>query len=60
MTPTEFLKKYTIIDHQFIDDFYTFYDEDISEFEYVINLDKVSNWLNVTKKKFKRITNKEF
>ena len=55
MLVTDFLKKYTTIDHKFIDDFFSFYDEEKSEYEFVIDLEKIASWLNVTKKNLKEL-----
>ena len=49
MKITEFLKKYSLIDNKFIDNFYTFYDEGKNEYDFTINLELVANWLNVRK-----------
>ena len=38
MKITEFLKKYSLIDNNFINDFYTFYDEGKNEYDYTVNL----------------------
>ena len=43
MKITEFLKKYSLIDSKFIDDFYLFYDKNQNEYDYTIDLDKLSN-----------------
>ena len=32
----DFLKRYTNIDHKFIEDFYVFYDENKSDYDFVI------------------------
>ena len=55
MKITEFLKKYSIIDNEFIDDFYTFYDEGKSEFDFTVSLELVANWLNVRKDVLKKL-----
>ena len=38
MKITTFLKKYSIIDNKFINDFYTFYDDGKNEFDFTIKL----------------------
>jgi hypothetical protein len=38
MIITEFLKKYSLIDNNFINDFYTFYDEGKNEYDFIIKL----------------------
>ena len=55
MKITEFLKKYSLIDNKFIVDFYTFYDEGKNEYDFTINLELVSNWLNVRKDHLKTL-----
>ena len=55
MKITEFLKRYSLIDNKFIDDFYTFYDEGKNEYDFTINLELVSNWLNVRKDHLKTL-----
>jgi phage anti-repressor protein/predicted GIY-YIG superfamily endonuclease len=55
MKITEFLKKYSLIDNKFIDDFYTFYDEGKNEYDFTIKLDLVATWLNVRKDDLKRL-----
>lgn len=55
MKITEFLKKYSLIDNKFIDDFYTFYDEGKNEYDFTIKLDLVSSWLNVRKDHLKSL-----
>jgi hypothetical protein len=49
MKITEFLKKFSFIDSSFINDFYTFYDEGKSEYDYTINLELIAKWLDVKK-----------
>ncbi len=60
MKLTDFLKKYSLIDNQFIDDFYSFYDEGLNEYDYVINLEKLAFWLNVTKGNLKILLESNF
>ena len=55
MKITEFLKRYSLIDNKFIEDFYTFYDEGKNEYDFTINLELVSNWLNVRKDHLKTL-----
>jgi len=55
MKITNFLKKYSLIDNKFIDDFYTFYDDGKNEYDFTINLELVANWLNVRKEDLKRL-----
>jgi phage anti-repressor protein len=60
MKLTEFLKKYSLIDNKFIDDFYSFYDEGLNEFDYSIDLEKIAFWLNVTKGNLKILLESNF
>jgi len=55
MKITEFLKKISLIDSQFIDDFYSFYDEEKTEYDQAINLNNVAKWLNVQKYNLKKL-----
>ena len=55
MKITTFLKKYSLIDNQFIDDFYSFYDDGKNEYDFTIKLELISNWLNVRKDVLKRL-----
>ena len=60
MKITIFLKKYSTIDNKFIDDFYTFYDEGKSEFDFTIKLDLIANWLCVRKDHLKTLLKSNF
>ena len=42
MKITTFLKKYSLIDNQFIDDFYSFYDDGNNKYDFTIDLLLVS------------------
>ena len=55
MKTTEFLKKFSLIDSKFIDDFYSFYDEGKNEYDQSINLETIAKWLNVKKEHLKRL-----
>lgn len=55
MKITTFLKKYSLIDNQFIDNFYSFYDEGKNEYDFTINLDLVAKWLDVRKDVLKKL-----
>lgn len=55
MKITTFLKKYSLIDNQFIDDFYSFYDEGKNEYDFTINLELIANWLTVRKDVLKKL-----
>jgi hypothetical protein len=43
----EFMKTYSSIPNDFIDDMFTFYNEDTSQLDFAIDLDKVVKWLDV-------------
>lgn len=55
MKITIFLKKYSLIDNQFIDDFYSFYNEGKNEYDFTINLELIANWLTVRKDVLKKL-----
>lgn len=55
MKITTFLKKYSLIDNQFIDDFYSFYDDGNNEYDFTIDLLLVSKWLMVRKDHLKKL-----
>jgi phage anti-repressor protein len=55
MKITDFLKKFTLIDSKFIDDFYSFHDDKKSEYDKTINLNNISKWLNVRKDNLKKL-----
>jgi hypothetical protein len=48
MKLVDFLKKYTKINNEFIDDFFSFYDEK-DKYNFCIDTDVISKWLNMTK-----------
>ena len=60
MKITDFLKKYSLIDDNFIDNFYTFYDEGKNEYDFTIKLELISTWLNVKKEHLKRLLESNF
>lgn len=60
MKTTDFLKKYSNIDNQFIEDFYHFYDEDKNEYDFSIDLEKMAIWLEVKKEHLKRLLEANF
>ena len=43
MKITTFLKKYSLIDNEFIDNFYSFYDEGKNEYDFTIKLELMSS-----------------
>ena len=54
MNLREFLKKFSTLNNDFIDDFYNIYDPDINILnDFTINIEKVSKWLNSRKSKLK-------
>jgi phage anti-repressor protein len=55
MKITTFLKKYSLIDNKFIDDFYSFYDEGKNEYDFIIKMELISKWLNVRKDHLKKL-----
>ena len=60
MKTTDFLKKFSLINSKFIDDFYSFYDEGKTEYDQTINLEKIAVWLNVRKEHLKRLLKDNF
>ena len=57
---TDLLKKISQIEPTFIDDFYSFYDEDKNENDKVINLETVTKWLKMRKDHLKRLLQSNF
>ena len=51
----DFLKKYTSIPNQFVDDFFSILDDYQNYDNFFINLDKISEWLNIRKDNIKKI-----
>ena len=50
----DFLKKYSILSNDFIDDFYTIYDfNEYNNDDFIINIDKVTKWLESKKSRIK-------
>jgi len=43
----EYLKKFSSINNKFIDDFFSLYDENTDDTDFVVNIDAVSKWLNI-------------
>lgn len=60
MKITEFLKKYSLIENEFIDDFYTFYNDGKNEYDFTINLELVAKWLNTRKDHLKKLLKSNF
>ena len=54
LTLKDFLKKYSILSNDFIDDFYTIYDfNEYNNDDFIINIDKVTKWLESKKSRIK-------
>ena len=51
----KFLKKYSVIDDGFIDDYHTFFDEKADELIYTINLYDIAKWLDIKEEKLKKL-----
>lgn len=49
-----FLKKYSTISNYFLDQFLSFYTLDVSNTDFVVDLEKISEWLNVRKATLKK------
>jgi phage anti-repressor protein len=60
MKITDFLKKYSLINEKFIDDFYSFYNDGKNEYDFTINLDNIAFWLDVKKEHLKRLLESNF
>jgi phage anti-repressor protein len=60
MKITEFLKRHSLINSKFIDDFYSFYDEGKNEYDFTVNLDKLVDWLKVQKGHLKTLLESNF
>jgi phage anti-repressor protein len=50
----EYLKKFSSINNHFIDDFFSLYDENTEDNDFVINIDAVSKWLNILRGNIKK------
>jgi len=51
----KFLKKYSVIDDEFIDDYHTFFDEKADELFWTINLYDIAKWLDIKEEKLKKL-----
>ena len=60
MKITDFLKKYSLINEKFIDDFYSFYNDGKNEYDFTINLDNIAFWLDLRKDNLKRLLESNF
>lgn len=56
----EFMKKYSTVSNDFLDDFLSFYDINTNNSDYIIDLDKVSKWLETRKHRLKDILKKSY
>ena len=50
----EYLKKFSSINNKFIDDFFSLYDENTHDNDFVVNIDAVSKWLNILRGNIKK------
>jgi len=55
----DFLKRYSNISNDFIDDFYSLYDKNDTN-EFIVNLDKIAEWLNTKKSDLKKTLQKSY
>jgi hypothetical protein len=55
MKLAKFLKKYSVIDDGFIDDYHTFFDEKADELICTINLYDIAKWLDIKEEKLKKL-----
>ena len=60
MKITDFLKRYSLIDNKFIDDFYSFYDNHQNEYDYTIDLNNLAFWLEIRKDNLKVLLQSNF
>jgi phage anti-repressor protein len=56
----KFLKKYSVIDDEFIDDYHTFFDEKADELFWTINLCDIAKWLDIKEEKLKKLLTNNF
>jgi hypothetical protein len=60
MKLAKFLKKYSVIDDEFIDDYHTFFDEKADELICTINLYDIAKWLDIKEGKLKELLTNNF
>ena len=60
MKITDFLKKYSLINAKFIDDFYSFYNEGKNEYDFTIDIENIAFWLDLRKDNLKRLLESNF
>jgi hypothetical protein len=56
----KFLKKYSVIDDEFIDDYHTFFDEKADELFWTINLYDIAKWLDIKEEKLRELLANNF
>jgi phage anti-repressor protein len=56
----EYLKKYSSISNKFIDDFFSLYNIDSTDTDFIINLDNIIKWLNTKKSNIKKTLNESY
>ena len=49
----DYLKKFSSISNKFIDDFFSLYDENTNNDDYIVNFDIATKWLKLRKDSFK-------
>ena len=60
MKLAKFLKKYSVIDDEFIDDYHTFFDDKADELFWTINLYDIAKWLDIKEEKLKKLLTNNF
>jgi phage anti-repressor protein len=60
MKLANFLKKYSVINDEFIDDYHTFFDEKADELFWTINLYDIAKWLDIKEEKLKELLTNNF
>jgi phage anti-repressor protein/predicted GIY-YIG superfamily endonuclease len=56
----EYLKKFSSISNTFIDDFFSLYNENTDDNDFVIEIDAVSKWLNILKGNIKKTLSESY
>jgi phage anti-repressor protein len=56
----KFLKKYSVIDDEFIDDYHTFFDDKADELFWTINLYDIAKWLDIKEDKLRELLANNF
>ena len=60
MKLAKFLKKYSVINDEFIDDYHTFFDEKADELFWTINLYDIAKWLDIKEEKLRELLANNF